>query len=113
MHSWHYSDSTLLRCAAPVSLVSMYRFVRVQEEQFMRLLILAVSVLFALVMSAAPLAAQPKRQWTPREMMEVQRIGGVQVSPDGKRVVYAARQALLDGGRSEYLTHLYLVNADG
>jgi dipeptidyl aminopeptidase/acylaminoacyl peptidase len=73
---------------------------------------------FSLVMLLlAPLsaAAQPKKSadWTPELMMRVKKISSVQVSPDGKRVVYAVREALLDKGRSEYLTHIFLVNEDG
>src|SRR5207244_79683 len=33
--------------------------------------------------------------------------------PDGKRVAFTVRQASTDGERSEYLTHIHLVNADG
>ena len=66
----------------------------------------------ALMVIVGPLAAQPK-EWTPKLMMQVKRIGGVQVSPDGKRVVYAVKQAVLDGGKSEYLTHIHIANADG
>ncbi len=63
---------------------------------------------------AAPLAAQPKKSgWTPALQMQVKRVSGVQVSPDGKRVVYAVRQALLDAGKSAYLTHIHVANADG
>jgi dipeptidyl aminopeptidase/acylaminoacyl peptidase len=46
-------------------------------------------------------------------MMEMRQIGGVQVSPDGKRVAFTIRDALMDGERSEYRTHIHLVNADG
>ncbi|MBI2806977.1 MAG: S9 family peptidase [Planctomycetes bacterium] len=64
---------------------------------------------------ATPLAAQEKKTsaWTPMQSMQVKRIGGVRVSPDGKRVVYTVREALLEKGKSEYLTHIFVVNADG
>src|SRR5471030_1156256 len=71
-----------------------------------------LAVFFVAFLLAGPVAAQPK-EWTPLQMMQVKRISGVQVSPDGKRVVYAVRQALLEGGKSEYLTHVHVVNADG
>ena len=60
------------------------------------------------LLRAGPLAAQ-----SPAELMKLKRIGRVDVSPDGKRVVYAVKQALMDDGKSEYLTHLHLANADG
>src|SRR4051812_21546370 len=52
-------------------------------------------------------------RWTPERMMQVKRIGAVQVSPDGKRVAYTVREAVMDGDKSEYLTHIFLANADG
>ncbi len=71
----------------------------------------ALAVLF---FNALPASGQPKKQaWTPLDMMQVKRIGGVQVSPDGKRVVYAVRATVMDLGRSEYLTHVYLSQDDG
>src|ERR1700733_9778517 len=72
----------------------------------------ASTALFAVLLLAGPALAQPK-EWTPLQMMQVKRISGVQVSPDGKRVVFAVRQALLENGKSEYLTHIHVANADG
>ncbi len=73
----------------------------------------SIASLFVLSAIAMPVVAQPAKEWSPLQMMQVKRISGVQVSPDGKRVVYAVKQAVLDGGKSEYLTHIYLANADG
>jgi len=49
----------------------------------------------------------------PTQLMQVQRITGVQVSPDGKRVVYAVRHAVIEDGKSEYRSHIHIANADG
>src|SRR5258708_36611146 len=70
--------------------------------------------ILALLAPAGPLAAQPKQtaEWTPLQMMQVKRISGVQVSPDGKRVVYAVKQAVMEPGKSEYRTPIYLANPD-
>src|SRR5262249_32248759 len=59
-----------------------------------------------------PIAAQPEKraEWSPTELMKVKRIGRVDVSPDGTRVAYAVREAILDDGKSEYLTRIYLAN---
>ena len=75
-------------------------------------LVAMTSVFLAAV---SPLCAQDNKSgpWTPADLMQVKKISGVQVSPDGKRVTYAVRQAVMDAGKSEYLTHIYLVNADG
>ena len=51
--------------------------------------------------------------WSPELMLKVKRIGSVQVSPDGKQVVFTVREAVLDGGRSEYRTHLQLTHVGG
>jgi dipeptidyl aminopeptidase/acylaminoacyl peptidase len=72
--------------------------------------LVAVGSSSACLRAAAP--AKPAA-WTPALMMKVKRIGSVQVSPDGKRVAFTVRRALLEGDKSEYLTHIYLVNADG
>jgi dipeptidyl aminopeptidase/acylaminoacyl peptidase len=71
-----------------------------------------------LLVAPAALWAQEKAPpkltgWTPAEMMKIKSILGVQVSPDGRRVVYVAREALTEGEKSEYLSHLHLANADG
>jgi dipeptidyl aminopeptidase/acylaminoacyl peptidase len=78
------------------------------------MVILASSVL-AFPDSAALQAAEPEKPagWTPALMMKVKRIGSVQVSPDDKQVVFTVRQAVMEGDKSEYLTHLHLANADG
>jgi dipeptidyl aminopeptidase/acylaminoacyl peptidase len=72
----------------------------------------AVSVLAAATGLLAEEADKPAG-WTPSLMMKVKRIGSVQVSPDGKQVVFTVRQAVMEGTRSEYLTHLHLTDADG
>ena len=58
---------------------------------------------------------QPRKSETasPMQLMRLKRITGVQVSPDGKRVVYAVREAVLADGKSEYLSHIHVANADG
>src|SRR5262249_29608832 len=44
---------------------------------------------------------------------KLRQVSSVQVSPDGKRVVFAVREALTDGEHSEYLTQLHLAKSDG
>jgi dipeptidyl aminopeptidase/acylaminoacyl peptidase/imidazolonepropionase-like amidohydrolase len=61
---------------------------------------------------AAPAASQPSR-WTPELMLQVKEIPSVVPSPDGKRVAYTVRQAVMTGDKSEYLTQIHLVNRDG
>ena len=61
----------------------------------------------------AEAAGQAPSEWTTSLMMQVKQIGSVQVSPDGKQVAFTVRQAVMDGDKSEYLTHIHLANADG
>jgi prolyl oligopeptidase len=51
--------------------------------------------------------------WTPAAILQVKRIGGVYPSPDGKRVAYTVREAVMDDTRSEYVSQIHLVDADG
>lgn len=67
--------------------------------------------LVAILAVVCPVRAQPR--WSPTQMMQVKKISGVQVSPDGKQVVYAVKHAVMEDGKSEYLSHIYLANADG
>ena len=79
----------------------------------------AVAKLFVLAVGLSALAAPrirrrpPRGGWTPELMMQVKRIGSVQVSPDGKQVAFTVRQAVMEGDKSEYLTHIHLADADG
>jgi dipeptidyl aminopeptidase/acylaminoacyl peptidase len=64
---------------------------------------------FLLFLLFTPLAAQ----WIPEEMMKVKSVGPVQVSPDGKRVVYTVTEPLMTEEKSEFLTQIWMANADG
>jgi len=72
------------------------------------------SLRFVLViLAAAGLAFPLEAQWTPEEMMKVKSVGSVQVSPDGKRVVYAVTEPVMTEDKSEYLTQIWMAAADG
>ena len=69
------------------------------------------SVVLALcILVALPATAQ---KWTVDEVMKIKGIGAVQLSPDGKRVVFTVMRAVMDGEKSENLTHLWMAAADG
>ncbi|MFO0871394.1 MAG: prolyl oligopeptidase family serine peptidase [Pirellulales bacterium] len=51
--------------------------------------------------------------WTPTRTLDIQRVGAVQVSPDGRRVAYTVRRAVLEDARSEFVTQIHLSNSDG
>jgi dipeptidyl aminopeptidase/acylaminoacyl peptidase len=72
-------------------------------------LILSILAVFLAGTSIVPLQAQ----WTPEEMMKVKSVGGVQVSPDGKRVVFTVTDPVMTEEKSEYLTQIWMAGADG
>ena len=45
--------------------------------------------------------------------MKMKNISSVRVSPDGKKVLYAVRRAMMTGERSEYINQVFLCNIDG
>jgi dipeptidyl aminopeptidase/acylaminoacyl peptidase len=51
--------------------------------------------------------------WTPELSMKVKAVGGVRVSPDGKRVVYTVNEPVMTAEKSEYLTQIWMASADG
>jgi dipeptidyl aminopeptidase/acylaminoacyl peptidase/ectoine hydroxylase-related dioxygenase (phytanoyl-CoA dioxygenase family) len=51
--------------------------------------------------------------WTPDVMMQVRGVQQVRVSPDGKRVVYMVREAVMTPEKSEFVTQLRIANRDG
>jgi dipeptidyl aminopeptidase/acylaminoacyl peptidase len=64
---------------------------------------------------AADAKAEPKAadRWTVDEMMKVKSVGNAQLSPDGKRVAHTVTRAVMEGDKSEMLTHVWLAAADG
>jgi dipeptidyl aminopeptidase/acylaminoacyl peptidase len=52
-------------------------------------------------------------EWTPELSMKVRGVGGVQVSPDGKRVLYTVNEPVMAAEKSEYLTQIWMANTDG
>jgi dipeptidyl aminopeptidase/acylaminoacyl peptidase len=51
--------------------------------------------------------------WTPEMQLKTKAISAARVSPDGKRVVYAVAHDIVTPDKSEYVSQIYLVNADG
>ena len=51
--------------------------------------------------------------WTPELSMKVRAVGGVQVSPDGKRVLYTVNEPVMTTEKSEFLTQVWTASASG
>ena len=73
----------------------------------MRLLLIAViSFLFVQAISA-------QTNWSPEQCLKIKNITAVWVSPDGSKVLYTIREAMMTDDRSEYVNQIWLCNADG
>ncbi|MDP2956264.1 MAG: S9 family peptidase [Longimicrobiales bacterium] len=72
-------------------------------------------VLSAFLALAPSLQAQEEAslRWTPAKSMEIRQIQGTAISPDGSKIAYVIRVPVMEGEKSEYLSHVWLVNADG
>ena len=74
-------------------------------------------ILICLTITTAPLQAQDetaeKPVWTPAFSMEFRSINGVTMSPDGSKVAYVVRTPVMEGEKSEYLSHIWIASADG
>src|SRR5262245_30376245 len=51
--------------------------------------------------------------WTPEMMLQVRRIAHVRPSPDATHVAYTVAKAVMTDDRSEYVSQVWMANADG
>lgn len=64
--------------------------------------------------SEAPDSAESSElRWTPEKSMAFRQVRQTAMSPDGSRIAYVVRVPLVEGEKSEYLSHIWMVNADG
>jgi dipeptidyl aminopeptidase/acylaminoacyl peptidase len=68
---------------------------------------------FSLLVCLTLCVAAARAQWTPEEQMKVRAVSGVQVSPDGKHVLFTVSDALMTEDKSEYITQIWMANSDG
>jgi dipeptidyl aminopeptidase/acylaminoacyl peptidase len=73
---------------------------------------LSLCVAAATLLAASSAAAQPAA-WSPDLALKVKRVTDVRVSPDGSRVAFVVARAVMDGKKSEWLSHVYVGRADG
>ncbi len=60
-----------------------------------------------------PLFLMAQKNWTPEQCLKIKNITAVQGSPDGSKVLYTVREAVMTDDRSEYVNQVWLCNADG
>ena len=68
---------------------------------------LLVAVLFF------PLFIIAQKNWSPEQCLKIKNITAVVPSPDGMKVLYTVREAVMTDDRSEYVNQVWLCNADG
>ena len=78
-----------------------------------RLLSTAAACFLFRSLSATAEQPDPAKTWSPSLMMQVKRIGSVVVSPDGGRVAFTVRRAVMEGDVSEFRTHIHVAGTDG
>jgi dipeptidyl aminopeptidase/acylaminoacyl peptidase len=74
-----------------------------------------VTALAALLVLTPSTFAQEEEglRWTPAKSMEYRGVQQTAISPDGSRIAYVVRVPVMEGEKSEYLSHIWLVSSDG
>ncbi len=63
--------------------------------------------------STADAASTATDRWTPALSMGYSQVSGVAISEDGAHVAYVVRKPIMEGEKSEYLSHVWLASSDG
>ena len=66
-----------------------------------------------LVLSAPAIFAQTKTHWSPEQCLQMKNVTAVRVSPDGRRVLYTVREAIMNDERSEYVNQIFVSGING
>jgi dipeptidyl aminopeptidase/acylaminoacyl peptidase len=53
------------------------------------------------------------KYWSPEQALKMKNINGFAISPDGKKIVYGIREAIMTDDKSEYVTQLFICTVDG
>src|SRR5215213_9410592 len=61
----------------------------------------------------AYIIAQTKTYWSPEQCLQMKNVTAVRVSPDGRKVLYTVREAVMTDDRSEYVNQVFISNTDG
>jgi dipeptidyl aminopeptidase/acylaminoacyl peptidase len=84
----------------------------------MRALIQCLAAATLLAAAGSPLTAQATdeaqtHRWTPDRMIQLKRVGSVLPSPDAARVAFVVGVPAMEGEKSEWVSQIWLANADG
>lgn len=73
----------------------------------------ALLIALLLVVAAPTVRVDDVKDWTPDTTFLFKRVGPVEPSPDGTRVAFGVGRPVLDGEKSEWVTHIHVARADG
>jgi dipeptidyl aminopeptidase/acylaminoacyl peptidase len=60
-----------------------------------------------------PVFVIAQKNWSPEQCLKIRNITAVVPSPDGNKVLYTVREAVMTDDRSEYVNQVWMCNADG
>ena len=72
-----------------------------------------VTLLIIFVFVSTIIVAQTKTNWSPEQCLKLKNISAVVPSPDGRKVLYTVREAVMTDDRSEYVNQVFICNSDG
>lgn len=72
-----------------------------------------ISVLLSFVITTSFAQSTNLKYWSPEQCLKMKNITSVRVSPDGKKVLYTVREAVMTEDKSEYINQIMLANSDG
>ena len=53
------------------------------------------------------------QNWSPEQCLKLKNISAVQVSPDGTKLLFTVREAVMTDDRSDYVNQVWVCNSDG
>lgn len=71
----------------------------------------SISFAASFILFCCQLYAQ--KNWSPEQCLQLKNVSASVVSPDGSKVVYAVREAIMTDDKSEYINNIWICNADG
>ena len=66
-----------------------------------------------LILLVGSVSAEEGDRWTVAHSMKFRGISETAISADGTHIAYVVRTAVMDGEKSEYLSHVWMASADG
>src|SRR5678815_1869433 len=69
--------------------------------------------LLLIVFVLLSIAVFAQTNWSPEQCLKLKNISAVVPSPDGNKVLYTVREAVMTDDRSEYVNQVWLCNANG